>query len=85
MKLKETFITHESDGEQIMIDTAGKFAGMIRNNKTATFIVECLKEETTPDAIVDKMCEKYEAPREVIAKDVNMVIANLRKVGALDE
>ena len=47
MKLKDTYITHESDGEQILLDTSSSFAGLIRSNKTAAFIVECLKEDTT--------------------------------------
>ena len=31
------------------------------------------------------MCAKYDASRDEIAADVDMVIATLRKVGALDE
>ena len=85
MKLKDTYITHESDGEQILLDTRSSFAGLIRNNKTAAFIVECLKEETTQEKIVEAMFEKYDAPKEVLAKDVSDVIEKLRKVGALDE
>ena len=38
MKLKESYITHDSDGEQILLDTSSSFAGLIRNNKTAAFI-----------------------------------------------
>ena len=85
MKLKDTYITHDSDGEQILLDTSSSFAGLIRNNKTAAFIVECLKEETTQEKIVEAMFEKYDAPKEVLAKDVADVIEKLRKVGALDE
>ena len=85
MKLKDTYITHESDGEQILLDTSSSFAGLIRNNKTAAFIVECLKEETTKEKIVEAMFEKYDAPMEILAKDVSDVIEKLRKVGALDE
>ena len=85
MKLKDTYITHESDGEQILLDTSSSFAGLIRNNKTAAFIVECLKEETTEEKIVEAMFEKYDAPKDVLAKDVSEVIEKLRKVGALDE
>ena len=85
MKLKDTYITHDSDGEQILLDTSSSFAGLIRNNKTAAFIVECLKEETTEEKIVEAMFEKYDAPKEVLAKDVSDVIEKLRKVGALDE
>ena len=85
MKLKDTYITHESDGEQILLDTSSSFAGLIRSNKTAAFIVECLKEETTQEKIVEAMFEKYDAPKDVLAKDVSDVIEKLRKVGALDE
>ena len=85
MKLKDTYITYDSDGEQILLDTSSSFAGLIRNNKTAAFIVECLKEETTQEKIVEAMFEKYDAPKEVLAKDVSEVIEKLRKVGALDE
>ena len=85
MKLKDTYITHDSDGEQILLDTSSSFAGLIRNNKTAAFIVECLKEDTTEEKIVEAMLEKYDAPKDVLAKDVSDVIEKLRKVGALNE
>ena len=85
MKLKANFITQEMDGEQIMVAAGGGFAGMVRSNATAAFIVDCLKNETTLEAILDAMEQKYDAPREVMAADVDMVIGNLRKIGALDE
>ena len=85
MKLKDTYITHDSDGEQILLDTSSSFAGLIRSNKTAALTVECLKEETTQEKIVEAMFEKYDAPKDVLAKDVSDVIEKLRKVGALDE
>ena len=85
MKLKANFITQEMDGEQIMVAAGGGFAGMVRSNATAAFIVDCLKNETTREAVLDAMGQKYDAPREVMAADVDMVIGNLRKIGALDE
>lgn len=86
MKLKEGFLTHEMDGEQIMVasDTS-VFAGMVRSNKTAGFLVDCLKEETTTEQIVDKMLQVYDASREQITKDVERILEILRKIGALDE
>lgn len=86
MKLKEGFITHETDGEQIMVATGNvNFAGLVRSNKTAAFIVDSLKEDTTKTAIVEAMAEKYDAPEEVIKKDVETIIEKLRSIGALDE
>ena len=85
MKLKDTFITHMSNGEQILVDASGKFSGLIRNNESAAFIVECLKKETTVENIVDQMYEKYDASKEVLLKAVNDVVLQLRKAGAIDE
>ena len=84
MKLKDTFVTQEMDGEQVMVEADGGFAGMVRSNATAAFIIDQLKTETTKEAILDAMCKKYDAPRAVMAEDVDMVLGNLKKIGALD-
>ena len=67
MKLKDTFVTQEMDGEQVMVEAGGGFAGMVRSNATAAF-----------------MEKKYDTSRAVMAEDVDMVLANLKKIGALD-
>lgn len=86
MKLKDTFITHVTDDEQLLIDAGGmNFNGLARSNKTAAFIVDCLKTETTKEAIIAAMCEKYDAPRSLISQDVEMILGKLRSIGALDE
>ena len=86
MKLKDGFVTHEMGGEQIMVATgSAKFSGMVRANPTAAFIVDCLKEETSREAIIDAMLKRYDASAELIAADVDMVIGKLRSIGALDE
>lgn len=86
MKLKDGFITHESDGEQIMVATGSlSFAGLVRSNQTAAFIVDCLKTETTSQQIVEAMVERYDAPRAVIEKDVERILGQLRSIGAIDE
>lgn len=85
MQLKEGFVTHEVAGEQVMLATGNAtFSGLVRSNATAAFIVECLKEPTTEEAIVAKMVEKYDAPKEVIARDVAKTIAQLHSIGAID-
>lgn len=86
MKLKDTFITQESDGEQIMVSVAGSgFVGLVRNNATAAFIVNCLKSDTTREEIINKMIKKYDASAEEISDGVDDVLNKLRSIGALDE
>lgn len=86
MKLKDGFITHEMGGEQVMVATgSANFSGLVRSNATAAFIVDCLKEETTREAIIDTMLKRYDASEEIISRDVDMVLGKLRSIEALDE
>lgn len=86
MKLKDGFITHETDDEQITVSTGNtKFSGLVRSNRTAAFIVDCLKSETSESKIIEKMTEKYDAPEEIISKDVKKILDTLRSIGAIDE
>lgn len=86
MKLKEGLITHETDGEQVMVDTdTSRFSGMVRSNRTAAFIVDQLKTETTREAIISAMLEKYDADPETVAADVDRILDSLRDIGVLEE
>ena len=86
MKLKEDFITHQFDDTQVMIGTENvDFKGVVTSNQTSAFIVDCLKEETTSEQIIEKMLEKYDAPREIITEDVDKILGLLKGIGALDE
>ena len=39
----------------------------------------------TQDAIVDRMCAKYDAPRAAIAADVAEIVKTLRGIGAVED
>ena len=86
MKLKDDFLTQDIDDVQFLVPIGMEsFYGLVRSNKTAAFIVNSLRQETTPDAIVDRMCAKYDAPRETIAEDVERILGILRNISALEE
>ena len=86
MKLTDGFITHEMGDQQVLVAAGDTdFNGLVRSNKAAAFIVDCLQEETTKEAIVDAMTAKYDAPKEVIERDVEAILDKLRSIGALDE
>ena len=86
MKLKTEFITHEIDGVQYLVPVGGEaFSGLVRSNAAAAFILDCLREDITEEQIVDKMCRRYDAPREVIAADTAKCLNTLREIHALEE
>ena len=53
--------------------------------RTAGFIIEQLREDTTPEAIKKAMFDKYDASYEQISADVDAVIAQLRENGIIEE
>ena len=86
MKLKDNYITQNIEDTQFMVAVGEtSFNGIVKSNKTAAFIVDLLKEETTKEQIVDAMCAKYDAPRERIAADIDKILEKLRSIGALEE
>lgn len=86
MKLKPDFITQNVDNAQFLIGVGkSSFNGIVRSNATAAFIVDQLKQNTTEEAITEAMFAEYDAPREVIAKDVHSVVETLRSIGAIEE
>lgn len=86
MKLKNDFVTQTIDDTQFLVAVGGKtFNGIVRSNPTAAFIVDMLREGTTKEEIVDAMCVKYDAPREVISNDVGKILNTLRGIGAIEE
>lgn len=86
MKLRDGFVTHDTEDEQIIVGTGNThFSGLVRNNKTAAYIVELLKTEATKEQIVDAMLDKYDVTRETVEPDVDRILDSLREIGALDE
>ncbi len=86
MKLRDSFITQDIEDTQFMVAVGEtSFTGIVKSNRTAAFIVDCLKKETTKEQIVDAMYAKYDASRERIEADVEMILNKLRGIGALDE
>ena len=65
MKLKDGFILQDVGGEHMAVASGpvGEVLnGLVRNNGTADFIFRALMQETTEEAVVDAMAERYDAP-----------------------
>ena len=72
MKLRNGFITYNSGSEQIMVaagNASDVFRGMVRSNATAAFIIDCLGQEISREALADTLVARYDAPREIIERD----------------
>lgn len=87
MQLSKDFITHEIDGDHIMISIdSDKFSGIVRSNATAATIIECLKEETSVEAVADRLAEEYEGvTREQATADVEKIVEQLKDIGAIED
>lgn len=88
MKLNDEIVLGSIDGKNFAIaagSLSNKFHGIINNNPTADFIFKLLKTEQTEDSIVSAMCEKYDAPQEVIRADVKEILAQLDSMGILEK
>jgi hypothetical protein len=86
MKLNKNYIIHKTDSETILVPTGeADFAGIVRGNLTLDAILELLKQETDEAAVMAVMKARFDAPDEVITGDVKKALAELRKIGALDE
>ena len=86
MRLRKDFITHDTGTESLLmpIGTAG-FSGLVKGNKTLGAILELLKKDTSEKEIVAAMKARYDASEEIIARDVKKALAELHKIGALEE
>ena len=86
MKLKKEFIVYNKKGETLLIATgAAEFSGIVQGNKTFGAVLDLLREDTTVEKIVEAMFERFQAEKDVIRADVEKAIAELKKIGALDE
>ena len=86
MKLNPNFILH-TIGEETVLVPVGKsaFSGLVRGNKTLGAVLELLQTETTEEKLIADMKACFSAPEGVIEQDVQNVLAELRKIGALDQ
>lgn len=86
MKLKKEFITHDTGSESLLVPAGGAgFSGLMKGNKTLGVILDLLKADTTEDALIAAMSARFDAPEAVITGDVKKALAELRRIGALDE
>lgn len=85
MKLRKEFISQTSNDETYLVGAGDvSFYGIVRGNKTLNVILELLREDTTEAEIVAAMMRRFDAPEEIIARDVKKALSELERIGAID-
>ena len=87
MKIKDTFIVHETGEVTMLVPTgAASFKGIVRGNKILGMILSRLQNDITEEALVEDLKKQFsDAPAGAIERDVAKALGELRKIGALDE
>ncbi len=86
MKLNREFLIHNTNGQVVLVPTgAAGFSGVVRGNRTLGALLELLASDTTEAELVSAMKARFTAPDGMIESDVQTALAQLRKIGALDE
>lgn len=87
MKLKKGIVLGSVDGKDFAIATgklSKKISGLINITPTANYIFQLLQSEQTEESIVKAMCDKYDAPEDVIRADVKEILQQLKEMDILD-
>lgn len=88
MKINQTFAIREVAGEYILLPvgrSALAVGGMLTTNEVGAFICEALREEVSREELIRRLCEEFDAPREVIAADLDEFLDRLRKAKILQD
>ena len=84
MKLNCEFIVNEIADSFVAVPMGSDTNCIIKVNDVGAAIIECLKEETTVDAIADVLCSKFEGTREEAVQTTTEFVENLKKAGFVE-
>lgn len=86
MKLKDIFEEELIGTDKVMVSLDNSVLnGVVRANETASYIISCLKTDTTEDKIVSLICRKYRINDEIARKGVIKILSQLRELNLIDE
>ena len=89
MKIKNGFVLKEmskDSGINIVVavgEASKKLNGYLTLNESGVIIWKTLLNGASVEDVVNAILSEYEVPYEIAKKDVELVIENLRKIGAI--
>jgi hypothetical protein len=88
MKLNENYVLKTVAGTPVVVpvgDAISNIKGMITLNGPAEVIWKCLENGDDLDAILATLKVKYDAPEELLKKDLTTFVEKLKGLGILSE
>jgi len=91
MKIKKGFILREvskNEGLSVVVgvgENAQKLKGYITLNESGALIWKTLEKGATIEEIVTAILAEYDAPEELVRKDVLNIVSKLKEIGAIDD
>lgn len=91
MKIKKGFILREvskEEGLSVVVgvgENAQKLQGYMTLNESGALIWKTLEKGATEEEVVSAILNEYDADKEVVEKDVSLVISKLKEIGAIDD
>lgn len=86
MKIKQGFLLRRIADVHVVAPVKGgsvDFNGIITLNETAAFLFEQLQQETTREALLERMTSEYEVDREKALSDIDTFFSQLEEANLL--
>ncbi len=87
MKIKDSFLLKKVAGQNVVVPVGNNvvnFNAAITLNETAAFLWELLQEDTTAEALAEKLCENYDVTPDSAERDVKVFINVLKEHDILE-
>ena len=88
MKLNSDFVLRRVVDSAVLVPFGQKmidFTSLLSLNKVGAFLAELLQEETTTEALVAAVVERFDVDADTATKDVKAFLEQLSANGALEE
>ncbi|MBQ7333308.1 MAG: PqqD family protein [Clostridia bacterium] len=88
MKIKDGFVLEKVGSSYLAVavgDAAKSFKGLVRMNETGAFMWNIIKEnDKTREELIESLLKEYDAPRELLERDVISFENQLRGAGIIE-
>lgn len=81
MRINPDYEARNIGGINIVVPVGGNMSltGVITLNESALFIWNCLTEDITEEELIEKVCNEYDAPKDVITNDVKEILVQFKQ------